>query len=489
MKQNSAEGMSNKIVVPCDLPSLEVVRDFIMVWGYHSGLGRTDIGRLILATDEACSNIIKHTQENTERTMQEHELTIACRSEEDRALIEVSDDIPVPYLPPAADFDLKTKIKYRHAEGLRRHVLYRAIDSIQHETIPGSHNKVTLIKTTGERTKKKRQREDFKNPHDVALGRSLLLATFFDCCDSIVKKRSSEDLIKTLLLSLEGQTTSSPVVLLSQRANQADFSVLGQTGLSQRLSLEGEALSGNSRLVKTLGETQRPWLISDLQTAIGPLPDFKLLNKLQAALLLPLVEGDELRGFLLFGGKRNRNFFTADEMQFAVYLASVVMLRLEIEELGIVHASKKSEGIDFIGSLLRSAIQNIEHISRDLKIPIFLEPVPTTCSLKADRQVVQKIIFTLLAHILYLTEKKKSIVMRVEPQNKEVKIFIQYSGQPLALQKKEATYNFLIDHLLIEGLRLSECERIIREAGGTISIDESSGNLVTVQLAFPIVNH
>ena len=81
-KKNSSE-----LVVKSRTENLSLIRDFISTKASKAGLSKEDIENIMLAVDEACTNIIKHAYSS----YPDGELVINLESNSDKILISIID--------------------------------------------------------------------------------------------------------------------------------------------------------------------------------------------------------------------------------------------------------------------------------------------------------------------------------------------------------------------------------------------------------------
>lgn len=470
-----------ELVVNCDENCLGAIRDFVRQKAGQAGLNRTDVGRLVLAADEASSNIIRHSYHFDWR----HKIGVAWHMDKDRVVVEIRDDSPVPYLPSMADFDLPAKIKFRHSNGYGKYLIRNAVDDVQYETIPGSHNRVMLVKYRGEAGSARKGTVP-QNPYDLARIRSLSLKTLFDVWEGLGRQTKPEELTKLFLYTVTGYLSTQPVLLLQPRRGQSPFAVAGQMGLSKRLPLMDLKLPRNGWVVETLWAHRGPFLSEEFKKLHAPPEELEVLNRLNSTVLVPIFIMNQLRGILSLGGKRNRQAFSEDDMSLVKVLGSYVVLLLEGLENGKEETEPKV-AVGTGGSLreaVRGAIGDLAEVSHSHGIPIVLEEGPLQPELRAGTVAVQKVLLTLLTHILYLSNEGSRILIRIGSESGEGFLRIDYQGSPIQFEKGKEGYNPLIDQLLSGSLKLSDCRKVIESEGGKIVVETKE--MVSVRLTLPL---
>jgi serine/threonine-protein kinase RsbW len=140
---NSANNIFRKeIVVKSSTDNLSQIRDFTKAAALESGFSEDAIGKIILAVDEACTNIIKHAYKNSN----EGEISLSVTLEDGKFTISIIDHgnhfdptgIPEP--------DLKQYYKQKRVGGLGMFLMKRLMDEVNYSTLTGNKNQVILVK-------------------------------------------------------------------------------------------------------------------------------------------------------------------------------------------------------------------------------------------------------------------------------------------------------------------------------------------------------
>ena len=122
--------------------NLSVVRDFISASAAEAGIRTDTIENIILAVDEACTNIIKHAY----NSFPDGELIIKTKSTLSRFVVIIKDFgktfepgmIPEP--------DLQKYYRQRRVGGLGMYLMKNLMDDVKYVSIPGKYNEVLLSK-------------------------------------------------------------------------------------------------------------------------------------------------------------------------------------------------------------------------------------------------------------------------------------------------------------------------------------------------------
>lgn len=317
-----------EIIVACDSNCLSTIRTFVRDRAVQAGLKRTDVGRLVLAADEVSSNILRHTYQFDWR----HKIAIGWHSRDDRVMVEIRDDSPIPYLPLMADFDVPTKVKHRQASGYGKHLIRQAVDDVEYATVPGSHNSVLLVKFRGDHPRERCHGRPLESPLDLARVRSLFLRALFDVWGELDRQKDPEQLINLLLYTIMGQLSTRTVVLLRSQgpSKQAaePLRLAGQMGLPKRIALADPLFPGHGWVMETLWAHRGPFLTEEFRKLHVPPEEMEVLEKIQSRVLVPLFVLGELQGIVSLGDKRNSQPFSQDDMSFVTLLGSHVLLLL-----------------------------------------------------------------------------------------------------------------------------------------------------------------
>lgn len=122
--------------------SLVEVRKFVDGAARKFGFPEEDIANIILAVDEACTNIIKHAYQYA--VDQEIEIIIfpSTRSFEIRIYDNGKSFDPSLIRPP----ELKDHLGHKRRGGLGVYLMKRLMDKVEYNFIPGEKNEVRLVK-------------------------------------------------------------------------------------------------------------------------------------------------------------------------------------------------------------------------------------------------------------------------------------------------------------------------------------------------------
>lgn len=133
--------VNKTIVVRSSTDNLTKVRDFIRSVSVEAGFKGEEINKIILAVDEACTNIIKHAYKFSPKG----NITIKAIADDDKLLISLSDygshfepnKIPEP--------NIKELHEKRRIGGLGMFLMRKLMDEVKYD-ITDKLNQVVLVK-------------------------------------------------------------------------------------------------------------------------------------------------------------------------------------------------------------------------------------------------------------------------------------------------------------------------------------------------------
>ena len=140
---------TKELKVKSKTENLSLIRDFINTSAAEAGVTPDVLENIILAVDEACTNIIKHAY----KSFPEGELIIKTKSTLSRFVISITDygntfepdTIPEP--------DLQKYYRQKRVGGLGMYLMKTLMDDVKYVSIPGKYNEVLLSKNIKSSTK------------------------------------------------------------------------------------------------------------------------------------------------------------------------------------------------------------------------------------------------------------------------------------------------------------------------------------------------
>lgn len=130
-----------EIKIPAKTENLETIRNFIISATKSLGFHEDEMNKILLAVDEACSNVIRHAYHFKENLMK-----VNLRIEAKKLTVTIIDHgksfNPNKVKTPEMDKYLKS---YK-VGGLGMLLMKKLMDEVEYDIKPNSQNKVKLIK-------------------------------------------------------------------------------------------------------------------------------------------------------------------------------------------------------------------------------------------------------------------------------------------------------------------------------------------------------
>lgn len=122
--------------------SLLEVREFVLKAARQFGFGEEESSKIVLAVDEACTNVIKHAYQYAP----DRKIEIVIQPAIDRLQITVIDDGKA-FNPSIAKLpDLKQHLSHYRRGGLGVYLMRTLMDKVEYKLAPGKRNEVRLTK-------------------------------------------------------------------------------------------------------------------------------------------------------------------------------------------------------------------------------------------------------------------------------------------------------------------------------------------------------
>jgi serine/threonine-protein kinase RsbW len=142
VKLKTKNKIEKELKVTSRTENLSVVREFIQSTAEKAGLNPGVIEDVMLAVDEACTNIIKHAYKSfpdgeilLKLNFSDHKLTIA--------IIDYGSSFNPDKVP---DPDLQKYYKQHRVGGLGMYLMKTLMDEVKYSSVPGKYNEVYLTK-------------------------------------------------------------------------------------------------------------------------------------------------------------------------------------------------------------------------------------------------------------------------------------------------------------------------------------------------------
>ena len=132
----------NELRVKSQTENLSLIRDFVSEKALDAGLPIAAVEKIMLAVDEACTNIIKHAYKSSP----EGEILLNVDYDDEKFTITIIDygksfnpaNIPQP--------DLQKYYREHKVGGLGIYLMKSLMDDVKYTSIPGKYNQVLLSK-------------------------------------------------------------------------------------------------------------------------------------------------------------------------------------------------------------------------------------------------------------------------------------------------------------------------------------------------------
>jgi serine/threonine-protein kinase RsbW len=142
LSNNRNKIKERKLVVYSKTENLAKIRSFVKRTALEAGFKNDAIDNMILAVDEACTNIIKHAY----KSYPDGEIILKIKYQNDKLEITIidygmafkPDSVPVP--------DIREYCRQRKVGGLGMYLMKTLMDEVKYISIPGKYNQVFLSK-------------------------------------------------------------------------------------------------------------------------------------------------------------------------------------------------------------------------------------------------------------------------------------------------------------------------------------------------------
>jgi serine/threonine-protein kinase RsbW len=142
LRNNKTKIKEKKLVVKSKTENLSKIRTFIQGIASTVGFTNESIDNMILAVDEACTNIIKHAY----KSYPDGEIIIKVKYESKKLIITIIDygKTFMPELVPEPD--IQEYYRQHKVGGLGMYLMKTLMDDVKYTSVPGKYNQVLLSK-------------------------------------------------------------------------------------------------------------------------------------------------------------------------------------------------------------------------------------------------------------------------------------------------------------------------------------------------------
>lgn len=133
---------NHELKVKSKTENLSEIRDFVSANAHQAGISSETIDNIILAVDEACTNIIKHAY----KLSPQGEIIVRIDYDETKFTVTIIDygksfepnKVPLP--------DLQKYYREHRVGGLGMYLIKSLMDDVEYISVPGKYNQVLLSK-------------------------------------------------------------------------------------------------------------------------------------------------------------------------------------------------------------------------------------------------------------------------------------------------------------------------------------------------------
>lgn len=142
MKTDKKILSEKKLVIKSRTENLSVIRSFVQAAAEEAGISQENTSDILLAVDEACTNIIKHAY----KSFPDGEIIITLGYSAEKFTITII-DYGSAFSPDAVPKpDLQEYYRQRRIGGLGMYLMKTLMDDVHYVSIPGKYNQVSLSK-------------------------------------------------------------------------------------------------------------------------------------------------------------------------------------------------------------------------------------------------------------------------------------------------------------------------------------------------------
>ena len=134
--------LHKELMVKSSTENLAQIRDFMKSTARQCGFSDDTVGKIILAVDEACTNIIKHAYKYSPNGT----IFISVKFADSKFEISITDEgshfNPISIPEP----DIQEYYKQKKIGGLGMFLIKKLMDEVKYSTLTGNKNQVKLVK-------------------------------------------------------------------------------------------------------------------------------------------------------------------------------------------------------------------------------------------------------------------------------------------------------------------------------------------------------
>ncbi len=139
---NKSKSKEKELLIKSRTENLTTVRDFISSVVKEVNIPQDIAGDVVLAVDEACTNIIKHAY----KFFPDGDINIKIKCSQKKITVEITDH-GAPFSPDTVPTpDLKKYFEEKRVGGLGMYLMKSLMDNVEYKSVPGKYNQVFLTK-------------------------------------------------------------------------------------------------------------------------------------------------------------------------------------------------------------------------------------------------------------------------------------------------------------------------------------------------------
>ncbi len=142
MNPDLIQNIDKEIVIKSKTENLSSVRDFIHDCCNSNGIASSAIDDVVIAVDEACTNVIKHAY----KFMPDGDIKVRLRISGKKLSIDIIDYGNIFNPDALKEPNMNEYFKMKKVGGLGVHLMKTLMDEVRFEPVPGKYNKVVLSK-------------------------------------------------------------------------------------------------------------------------------------------------------------------------------------------------------------------------------------------------------------------------------------------------------------------------------------------------------
>lgn len=142
MRNSKTKAKEKQLLITSRTKNLAVVREFISSAAVEVNLPENIVGDIVLAVDEACTNIIKHAYKYSP----DGDIKIKLKYSDKKIVVEITDHGASFHPQAVPKPDLKKYFEEKRVGGLGMYLMKSLMDDIRYTSVPGKYNQVSLTK-------------------------------------------------------------------------------------------------------------------------------------------------------------------------------------------------------------------------------------------------------------------------------------------------------------------------------------------------------